>query len=132
MNHPTTRCKALLTAALLTALTPPMALAATTSKADYQSAKTRITAESNYDVAHERCDDMAGNTKDVCVKEAKAVKVKAMADAKLGREIGEARQDAAADKRDADYKVAAEKCDALSGDAKSSCVSSAKMSYGKN
>ena len=34
-------------------------------------------------------------------------------------------------KRDADYKVAAEKCDALSGSAKSTCISEAKLRYGK-
>lgn len=88
-------------------------------------------AESAYAVAKERCDDQAGNAKDVCRKEAKAVEVKALADAKLGKEIGEARKDAASDKRDADYKVAVEKCDALAGDAKASCVATAKASYGK-
>jgi hypothetical protein len=88
-------------------------------------------ADSTYAVAKERCDDLSGNPKDVCVKEAKAVQIKALADAKMGKEIGEARKDAAVDKRDADYKVAIEKCDALSGDAKSSCVSSAKTTYGK-
>jgi hypothetical protein len=173
---------ALLTSALLVL---PVAHAATMSKADYESTKTRIKAdyksdkaacasqsgnakdicieegsakekvalaeleyaysgkaadqnkvlvakaESSYAVAKERCDDLAGNAKDVCVKEAKAVEVKALADAKLGKQIGEARKDAATDKRDADYKVAIEKCDALAGDAKSSCVSSAKLRYGK-
>lgn len=89
-------------------------------------------AESSYAVAKERCDDLTGNPKSVCVKEAKAVEVKALADAKLGKEIGEARKDATADKRDADYKVAIAKCDALAGDAKSSCVASAKTTYGKN
>ena len=88
-------------------------------------------AETTYSVAKERCDDLAGNPKDVCVKEAKAVEVKSLADAKLGKEIGQARKDAATDKRDADYKVAAEKCDALAGDAKSSCIASAKVTYGK-
>jgi hypothetical protein len=39
-----------------------------------------------------RCDDRAGNAKDVCVKEAKAVEVRALADAKLGKQIGEARR----------------------------------------
>ena len=43
----------------------------------------------------------------------------------------DARRQAAADKRDADYKVAAEKCDALSGSAKSTCISEAKLRYGK-
>jgi hypothetical protein len=89
-------------------------------------------AESAYAVAKEKCDDLAGNTKDVCVKEAKAVEVKALADAKMGQEIGEAKKDAAQDKRDADYKVAVEKCDALSGDAKTSCVATAKTTFGKN
>lgn len=173
---------ALLTAALLVL---PVAHAATMSKADYESTKTRIKAdyksdkaacdsqsgnakdmcieegsakekvalaeleygysgkasdrnkvlvakaESSYSVAKERCDDLAGNAKDVCVKEAKAVEVKALADAKLGKQIGEARKDAATDKRDADYKVAIEKCDSLAGDAKSSCVVNAKLRYGK-
>jgi len=89
-------------------------------------------AEANYAVAKEKCDDKAGNDKDVCVKEAKAVEVKALADAKLGQEIGDARKDAADDKRDADYKVALEKCDAFAGDAKSTCVAAAKSKYGKN
>ncbi len=89
-------------------------------------------ADSSYAVAKERCDDQTGNTKDVCVKEAKAVKVKALADAKLGKDIGAARKDAAVDKNDADYKVATEKCDAVSGDAKTACVSAAKSRFGKN
>jgi hypothetical protein len=88
-------------------------------------------AESAYAVAKEKCDDLAGNAKDVCVKEAKAVEVKALADAKMGKQIGEAKKDAAEDKRNADYKVAVEKCDALAGDAKASCVASAKASFGK-
>jgi len=89
-------------------------------------------AESAYAVAKERCDDLAGNAKDVCVKEAKAVEIKALADAKLGKDIGEARQDAASQKLDADYKVAIEKCDALAGDAKNNCVAAAKARFGKN
>ena len=90
-----------------------------------------VKAESAYAVAKERCDDLAGNAKDVCVKEAKALEVKALADAKMGEEIGEARRDAAADKNDADYRVALEKCDAFAGDAKSNCVADAKAKFGK-
>jgi len=88
-------------------------------------------AEADYQVAKERCDDKGGNDKDVCVKEAKAAMVKVQADAKASKKGSEARKDAAEDKRDADYKVAAEKCDALSGDAKGSCMSSAKARFGK-
>lgn len=88
-------------------------------------------AEAAYAVAKERCDDKAGNDKSVCVKEAKAIQVKALADVKMGRQIGEAKSDAATDKRDADYQVAAQKCDTLQGDAKSSCMSAAKARFGK-
>jgi hypothetical protein len=90
-----------------------------------------VKADTAYAVAKERCDDLAGNPKDVCVKEAKAVQTKAQADAKLGKEVGAARKEATADKLDADYKVAIEKCGALAGDAKTRCVDSAKQSFGK-
>lgn len=112
------------------------------AKAELEFAYTGKSADSNkvlvakaksvYAVAKERCDDKAGNAKDVCVKEAKAVETKALADAKMGKQIVEAKKDAAQEKRDADYKVAIEKCDALSGDAKSSCVANAKSTFGKS
>jgi hypothetical protein len=88
-------------------------------------------AESTYAVAKERCDDKAGNDKDVCVKEAKAVQTKSLADAKMGKEIGNAQQDATADKRDADQAVALAKCDAMAGDTKAACVAAAKAKFGK-
>jgi hypothetical protein len=103
-----------------------------TGKAADQTKVLEAKAKSAYAVAKEKCDDQSGNTKDVCVKEAKAVEVKALADAKLGKQITEAKKDASADKSDANYKVAIEKCDALAGDAKSSCVASAKAQFGKN
>jgi hypothetical protein len=100
-------------------------------------------AQAKYDVAIEKCDDLSGNPKDVCVKEAKAGLVKGKADAKVDRVTAvtrqeastkqvEARKDASADKRDAEYKVAIEKCDALAGPAKDRCVSTAKAHYGKS
>ena len=88
-------------------------------------------ADATYAVAKETCDDLAGNPKDVCVKEAKAVHVKAQADAKLSTAVGEAKHDASQDKRDADYKVAAEKCESLAGDAKAACMADAKSRFGK-
>ena len=89
-------------------------------------------ADASYAVAKEMCDDKAGNVKDVCVSEAKAAHTKGLADAKMSEKVGEARKDAADDKRDADYKVAIEKCDSLAGDAKASCVSSAKARFNKS
>lgn len=110
-------------------------------------------ADADYSVAIQKCDDKAGNEKDVCVKEAKAAKVHQIADAKAKMKISdanseandsssdanakatekkaEAHKDAAIEKRDADYVVAKEKCDALAGNAKDICMSDAKTRFGK-
>jgi hypothetical protein len=100
-------------------------------------------AQATYNVAIEKCDGLAGNRKDVCVKEAKAELVKGKANAKVDRVAAETNKDAAtkqadagkeasADRRDAEYKVAIEKCDALAGAAKDVCVGNAKAQYGKS
>jgi len=89
-------------------------------------------ADATYAVAKERCDDMAGNAKDLCVTEAKATKTKALADAKMGNDIVKAEKTALDDKREADYKVASEKCNTLAGDTKSACEADAKARFGKN
>jgi hypothetical protein len=100
-------------------------------------------ARADYGVAIERCDDLAGNRKDVCVKEAKAALVRAKADARVDRLAGnacegatvkarDAVKEADAEKRDADYKVAVEKCAAYAGPAKETCVGNAKLQFGKS
>ncbi len=94
-----------------------------------EHAKKEI-AKAEYKIARERCDERTGNDKDVCIKVAKAVLTRAEADAKAERKTIEARNDAAREKREADYKVAAEKCGALAGDAKRACVAQAKARYG--
>ncbi len=91
-----------------------------------------VRSDAAYGVAKEKCDDLKGNDKDVCVKEAKAVQAKATADAKMVKKVSEARTDATQTKVDADYKVAAEKCDAMAGDAKTSCMTAAKAKFGKS
>ena len=99
-------------------------------------------AEADYGVAIEKCDDLAGNTKDVCVKEAKAAETtgKANATAQMktseanttaSEKTAEARKDANADKMDAQYTLAKEKCDVYSGTAKDSCIDKAKVSFKK-
>lgn len=90
-----------------------------------------VKAKAAYEVAKEKCDDLAGKAKNVCVQEAKAVEQKALADVKMNKEIGDAKKEANDDKMYADYKVAMEKCDALAGDAKASCVTAAKSKFGK-
>lgn len=50
------------------------------------SAKIAVAkADANYDVAKEMCDDKKGNDKDLCVKDAKAMHAKAIAQAKAGK-----------------------------------------------
>jgi len=121
------------------------------SKATYEVQVAK--AEAIYAVANQKCDAAAGNTKDVCVKEAKAAETKAKADAKAQmktsdakatandksaaannkalKQTTEARKEAAADKIDADYTVAREKCDTFAGGARDTCLDQAKASFGK-
>jgi hypothetical protein len=101
-----------------------------------------VHADAAYNVAKEKCDDLSGNQKDVCVKEAKAAHTKALADAKVDRVAADstnkavertanAKQEAAEDKRDADYRVAMERCDSLAGAAKDTCQREAKARFNK-
>ena len=123
-----------------------------TEKTRYEARVAK--ARADYSVAKEKCDDKAGNAKDVCAKEAKAVETRAKADAKAQMKTSQAnkaaketssearrkadengadaRKDAAADKRDADYAVAKEKCDVYAGGAKDYCVNQAKARFGKS
>jgi hypothetical protein len=106
--------------------------------------KARVAhADATYRNAIEKCDDLAGNPKDVCVKQAKATFTKGKAEAKVDRVTADtrmesatkrmdAREEANTDVRDAQYQVAKEKCDALAGSAKDSCVGEAKLQYGKS
>lgn len=88
-------------------------------------------ADSTYAVAKEMCDDKSGEPKKLCKTEAKATHTKALADAKMNKKVAAARTDAAEDKTDANYKVAVEKCETLTGDPKTTCVNSAKARYNK-
>nr|WP_315485500.1 hypothetical protein [uncultured Undibacterium sp.] len=88
-------------------------------------------ADADYEVDKAKCMAMVGNDKDVCIKKAKSSKVAAVATAKADKKVIEARSDEAQDKKDAEYKVAIEKCDAMTGAAKDTCVSNAKKKFGK-
>jgi len=116
--------------------------------------EARITkAEADHAVATERCDDMAGNAKDICLKEAKAVETAAKADAKVqlktsdsnavanessadarakaDNRVAEARKEATNDKRDAQHGVAKQQCDTFAGSAKDACLDQAKARFTK-
>ena len=88
-------------------------------------------ASAEYDLAKTKCASQTGNNKDVCIKQAKAVEVAAKADAKADKKVVNALVDAQEDKADANYKVALEKCDPLTGAVKDKCVASAEIKFGK-
>jgi hypothetical protein len=98
-----------------------------TEKAAYQARMEY--ARADYAVAKEKCDAKNGNDKDICIKAAKDMKVKAEADARLSHRKNEAEHVAYDEKRRADYKLEVEKCDSLSGAAKDSCVANAKTRF---
>lgn len=85
--------------------------------------------EARYDLAKERCDDFAGERKDLCQREAQTARDKAKADTKLRKEVAEAADDAEKARMKADYKLAAERCNTLAGEQKDVCTASAKARY---
>ena len=111
-------------------------------------------AEADYGIAIQKCDDLSGNVKDVCVKEAKAAQTSGKADAKAQMKTTDAnamanektddarstasdkstaaRKEATTDKIDAEYAVAKAKCDTFSGSTKDTCVDQAKIRFGKS
>jgi hypothetical protein len=110
-------------------------------------------ARAAFAVAKEKCDDLNGNPKDVCRREADAAHTTAMSEAKLAEKTtlnnGQAAEkitDAkttAMDKNasalktantdivDAQYKTASEKCNAFSDAVKANCLAEAKTTFGK-
>lgn len=88
-------------------------------------------ADSVFAVSKRLCDDMTGNAKSTCRTEATATHVKARADTTMNEKIEVARQEAATDKRSADYKLAVGKCVGLSTDAMSTCMNTAKTNFNK-
>jgi hypothetical protein len=100
--------------------------------ADDQMKLNEAIYEARYSVAMERCDDFAGERKDLCTREAKTARDKAQADAKLTKKVAEANDEAQSARMKADYKLARERCDTLAGDPKDACIASAKARYNEN
>ncbi|QAU33683.1 hypothetical protein [Janthinobacterium sp. 17J80-10] len=100
------------------------------ARATYQAEKQH--ASDAYKAAHGQCKALSGNTKDVCIEEAKAAEKKSKADAEAkykntDKERLKARKVAA----DADYDVAKAKCGAKSGNEKDVCIKEAKAAQTK-
>lgn len=88
-------------------------------------------ADSVFAIAKERCDDLSGSAKTLCRSEAKDKHTNAIVDAKLVKTVSDAATKAIDEKRDADYKLASDKCDVLVGEARVSCSDTAKVRFNK-
>ena len=87
--------------------------------------KQRIEAEAK--AAKEKCKDMKGNAKDICMAEAKGQEKVAKAELALkNKDTPKNRYDVAAAKADAEHGVAREKCDDMKGKDKEACQKDAK------
>ena len=85
------------------------------TKNRYKASTTK--AEANYAIAKQKCDDKAGNDHDVCIKEAKATKTRAMSDAKV--EMKSRKANTEANEESTDAKIEANE---KSNDAKSKAM----------
>jgi hypothetical protein len=104
-----------------------------------------VKAETDYEVAKEKCDDLNGNMNEVCLKEAEAARTSAKADARAELEITaaysnddeeavseskEAYREAADEKNEAEFELAAQKCQDFDGPARKLCLDNAKTQHG--
>src|SRR5829696_6774261 len=115
----------LVAAALSLAYAGPLFAAENMSKDQHKSEKQRIEQEAK--AAREKCKDMKGNAKDICMAESKGQEKVAKAELELKqKDTAKNRYDVAAAKADADYNVAKEKCDDMKGKEKDACQKDAK------
>ena len=104
------------------------AISAPPSKAEYQAAKESISTKYKSDKA--ACQAMSGNTKDICVEEAKGRENIARAELEASYEPSTAHSyEVRLAKADAAYAVAKEKCDDAAGNARDVCRKEAKAAY---
>ena len=95
------------------------------AKDSYKAAKDM--ADATYKTARAHCDSMTGNSKDVCIEDAKAARTRAKAEAEAQyKNTDKARADARKEIADADYDVAKAKCDSKNGNDKDVCMKEAK------
>jgi hypothetical protein len=101
------------------------AMAQSLSKDAYKAAEDRIAAEYTTDKAN--CEALSGNTKDICIAEAKGKEKIARAELEARNEpTASNRYKALVAKAEADYAIANEKCDDRTGNDKDICVKEAK------
>ena len=98
--------------------------AQTMSHADYKTRYEAIAAQSKAGQA--ACRSFAGNIRDICLAKAKGSEAVAQAELKAAYEPGgKSRYDVSITRAQADYRIAREKCDDKSGNAKDVCIEEA-------
>lgn len=85
--------------------------------------------DARYQIESQSCEAKAGKDKDLCQTEVAATRDKSTADMKADLAIIGALEDAQETKWKADFKVAQERCEKLSGTPKDTCVTWAKVRY---
>jgi len=139
-GNPKDICMALAQGVMKTGKAELFSLYNPTSKTRYEARVVK--AESEREVAKQRCDAQNGNARDVCMKQADAAETAAIADATVqmktfnanataDQKAAEAREEAALDKLEARYEIAKERCDRYAGDSKATCLNEAKATFGK-
>lgn len=98
------------------------------SKDQVKAEKDRIASEAK--AAKDKCKDMKGNAKDICMAEAKGNEKMAKAELDVKQnDTPKARYNLAVAKSDMEYHVAKEKCDDMKGKDKKACEKDAKAAH---
>lgn len=116
--------QSLIAAALCAMMSLPAAAQTTMAGA------TKGQVKEAYSQQKSACDALSGNQKDVCVEKAKARKEVGLAEVKHSKDNSErSLYNLNKTRADAEYEVAKEMCDALSGDAEDACEKQAKANH---
>jgi hypothetical protein len=100
------------------------------AKEQYKAEKDRISAEGK--AARDKCKDMKGNAKDICVAEARGNERVAKAELEArNKPSAKNERDVTIAKAEAEYSVAKERCDDKSGKDKDACQKEAKAARDK-
>ncbi|HXC37643.1 MAG TPA: hypothetical protein VN667_01755, partial [Burkholderiales bacterium] len=100
------------------------------SKDQYKLAQDRITDD--FRAAQKTCEAMSGSNRAQCLAEAQAKEKISRSELEARyADTGEARLNARMNKAEADYAVAARKCEAFSSSARSECLEEARQSLGQ-
>lgn len=97
------------------------------SAADSSAALEFQRIDADFEAARERCDDLAGQAKDVCLAEARAERrIRKVEVAARGQGTSKAWYDAHIARAAAEFGVAKERCGIRAGDERAACIADAR------